>query len=253
MIKKIIKELKKEEKEEIERYGRSYQFSGEKYYDLEEFFDFIFKYFELDKVLKNKNDDVFDYSNESDYFKQKHKNLIYFRELLYNIKPYLLFALKCSSLLDIDENFKKGVKEGSLVNMIENFFRLRRTGRKRVFHEYEKEEFLKFKREYLNIIEFYKEIDSWKRNDKKGSMVDYGRAIKKHNLLKEKLGLYLIQSNHWIRDCGRSTKYRFDKDILLIEDSKYNTEYVLKDYDFLLKCLKDHEEYQESLKQDQLI
>ena len=252
MIKKIIKEIKKEEKSRVDTYGE-YMSSTRRLISLDEFQEDIIKYFKLDEILKDQDDDDFSYPNEHNYLRQKHPNLNYIIELLDWIKPYIMLSIKLS-YLGLDKEIKRAnLSEDSIVNILDNFVRLRRTGRSRVFYKWEKKEFLEFKEKYSNIIEFHKEIKSWERNDKKGSMVDYGRAIKKYNLLKEGVNRYLLEINHWTRDCGRSTKYRFDKDIFLIEDSKYNIEYILKDYDFLLKCLKDHEEYQELVKQDQLI
>ena len=155
-----------------------------------------------------------------------------------------MFAVKLAYNSTISEAFKENrINEGSLVNMLENFFNLNRTGRKRVFYTWEKEKFIEFKKKYKSIIDYYHETESWTNIKNKGSILDYAKAIKKYNLIKENLMLYLLDVNHWIRECSKATKYRFDKDLFIIKDIKYTVKKTSEDYDFLLKCLDDHENY----------
>jgi len=172
-------------------------------HDLEEFYDFIFQYFELDKLLQDR-----DYEHKRDFYKQKHEVLNYFELLLTEIKPYLFLALEMSNNGDIDKKFKKKeIKENSIVNMIENFIRLRRTGRNRIYYPHEREEFEKFKEKYSNIVEFLKHIDSFDGKTT-GSILDHGKAIIEFKIDKKQLREYQLQLNHWVRDCSRATKYR---------------------------------------------
>ena len=52
--------------------------------------------------------------------------------------------------------------------------------------------------------------------------------------------------NYWIehtKDWSKRTKYRFDKDIFKFRELKYFVDEMFKNYDFYIKCLKDHKDY----------
>ncbi|GAJ22357.1 unnamed protein product, partial [marine sediment metagenome] len=131
--------------------------------NLEDFFRFILKYFELEKVLKDKFDEEFQYPNDYLYYQQEHKFLNYIEYLLIQIKPFLLLAYKLNELKDVSEIFKENnINEDSIVNMLDNFITLHRTGRPRKFYPLDSEDFQKFKEKYENVIEYLKEVKSEK-------------------------------------------------------------------------------------------
>lgn len=239
IVNQIFEFYKKEEKDTVKKYGEAFRYHD---YDsnLEGFIALLKEYFELENI----ESDSFKFDSSYDYARQKEAKLTYLRVLLNDIKPFLLFAVKLAYNSTISEAFKENrINEGSLVNMLENFFNLNRTGRKRVFYTWEKEKFIEFKKKYKSIIDYYHETESWTNIKNKGSILDYAKAIKKYNLIKENLMLYLLDVNHWIRECSKATKYRFDKDLFIIKDIKYTVKKTSEDYDFLLKCLDDHENY----------
>lgn len=236
-MKKIYDYYRKNEEERIEQYGESWGFN--KFYNhLEEFIEYIIEYFELNDFER----DRYKFDNNLDYFSQENKNVRFIIQLLEDIKPFLLFAVKCSYISDINDNFVQSkVNEDSFVNMLDNFFRLNRTGRNRVYYEFERDRFLEFKKRFSHILDYYREIRSWGKDEKKGSILDFAKAMQKYNISNEDIRDFLIQVKIWIRDCSRATKYRFDKDLLLLEECKYYVEDLDKNKDFYLKCLKDYE------------
>ena len=237
MIKRVMKEIDKENENRIKNHGKIWSLE-KSYVDLEIFFSEIIQFFELDKNIKDELD--YDYSHRLEYKRQKHKYFSYIPYLLREIKPYLLLAYKLSQVKDIDDKFKnREIKEDSIVNMIENFIRLKRTGRNRKISESFLKDFRIFKRENQNLVEYYKEIETFD-GIKTGSMRDYAHTIKKHNLSKEKLSKFI---NIWryyrgiIRGCSRATLYRYDKDFILFKKMYYDVKHAYEKFDFYQKIL----------------
>ncbi len=234
MIKPIIRKIKKYD----EKQQKNFRISSW-YGDLSHFIDFIIDYFDLNKVIKDKMHEDFDYPNEDNYLNQKSEELHYIEHLLREIKPFLSLVYEFSRDYDINKKFKaKKIKEKSIVNMVRNFIDLNRTGRKRIYNEWEKEEFNKFKEKYKNIFNYYNMINSF---DGKtiGSIIDHANALKQFNIEKEQLRRYLLESKSWIKDCSKATMYRFDRDLITVKESRFFIKDALKNYDFWLKCLKN--------------
>ena len=72
MIKQLFEIIEKEDKNRIKDHGEIWSFSRREI-DLEEFLQFLLKYFELDSIIEDKWS--FDYPNEHEYMRQKHKRL----------------------------------------------------------------------------------------------------------------------------------------------------------------------------------
>ena len=233
MISKIIKRIEKEDKE-LEEIFKISRWSG----DLEGFFNFILEFFELDKVLEDKHDEKYDYPNGYLYYRQEHKSLNYIEYFLRNIKPFLLLAYKLTKVYGLPENLKESkIKEDSIVNMVDNFIRLRRSGRPRKFYPEGQENFKKFKKKYKNIIDFLQKLKS----DNVKSRLDYANTIKKYKISKEQLNSYRLEFNYWkkcYRGWNRATLYRFDKDLIFLGRNYFWVKDTLRKYDFYQQILE---------------
>lgn len=217
MIKQLFETIEKENQDRIEKYGKTWSLSSREI-DVEEFLDFILKYFKLDSVIKDKW--AFEYPNERDYIRQKNKYLNYVQHFLYQIKPLLLLAYKLSELKDTSEMFEKGkVSEDAIVNMIDNFLNLNRSGRPRKFYPHTLEKFKTFKQKYQNLIDFFKEL---KKSHIK-SIKDYAETIMKFNISLEQLREYRLDYNmqfkQYVDKCSKKTLYRYDKDFIFIQNT----------------------------------
>ncbi len=233
MISNIIKRIEKED-QELEDIFKISHWSG----DLEHFFDFILEYFEVDKVLEDKNDGKYDFPNGYLYYRQEHKSFNYIEYFLRQIKPFLLLAYKLTKVYKLPENLKENkINEDSIVNMVDNFIRLNRTGRPRKFYPKTQEEFKKFKKKYQNIIDFLREINSAKVK----SLLDYANAIKKCKISKKQLNSYRFEFYYWkmnYKEWSRATLYRFDKDLIFLGSNYYWVKETLRKYDFYQKILE---------------
>ena len=219
MIKDLFEIIEKENKRRIEDHGKIWSLAYREI-DLEEFLQFILKYFELDSLFKEKWD--FEYPNEREYMRQEHKYLNYVQHFLYMIKPMLLLAYKLSELNDTSEMFKKGkISEDAIVNMIDNFLMLNRTGRPRKFSPYTLEKFNKFKQKYQKLIDFFKEL----KKPQIKSIKDYAETIMKFNVSLEQLKEYRFDYNmkfkQYVDRCSKKTLYRYDKDFIFIQNTIY--------------------------------
>lgn len=224
MIKQLFEIIEKEDKRRIKDRGEIWSFSHREI-DLEEFLQFILKYFELDSVIKDKWS--FEYPNEREYMRQEHKNLNYVQHFLYMIKPMLLLAYRLSELNDTSEMFEKGkISEDAIVNMIDNFLRLDRTGRPRKFYPSTLEEFKKFKQKYQNLIDFFNELK--KAHIK--SIKDYAETIMKFNItltqLREYKLDYELKFKRYVDECSEKTLYRYDKTFIFIRKTINTVEWL---------------------------
>jgi len=207
--------------------------------DLEHFINFILEYFELDKVLEDKHNEKYDYPKEYLYYGQEHKLLNYVEYFLREIKPFLPLAYKLSRIYDLPNKLEENsLNEDSMVNMIDNFTRLRRTGRPKKFYPEAQKDFIKFKKEYQNIIDFLQEV----RSHSVKSLIDYATAIEKHKISKEQLKNYLFLFYHWRRkykEWSRATLYRFDKDLIFLGKYYFYVKDAYKKYDFYQEILEN--------------
>jgi len=206
--------------------------------DLEHFINFMLEYFELDKVLEDKNNEKYDYPKGYLYYRQEHKSLHYIEYFLRQIKPFLLLAYKLEKIYKLSENFEENkINEDSIVNMVDNFIRLNRTGRPRKFHPKMQEEFKNFKEKYQNIIAFLRELKS----DNVKSLLDYANTIKKYNISTEQLNRYRFEFSYWKRrykEWSKSTLYRFDKDLIFLGYNYFWIKDTLKKFDFYQEILE---------------
>lgn len=206
--------------------------------DLEEFLNDILNYFEIKDNFKNRYDKAFSYPNKEKYIKQKDEILNYIIFFLDQIKPFLSLAYELSWSGDINNALKeRKLTEEGIFNMLDNFANLYRHGRKPIFNPNERKEFQKFKEKYSNVIDYCKEIESYDGKTK-GSIRDFANAIKKYGLTKESISRYLLELTPYLKNCSRATKYRFDKDLIFIENTKYWVEKAGNDFDFYKKALK---------------
>jgi hypothetical protein len=224
MIKQLFEAIERENQDRIEKYGATWSLSSREI-DLEELLQFIIKYFELDSVIKEKWD--FEYPNERDYMRQKHKYLNYVQHFLYMIKPMLLLAYRLSKLNDTSEMFEKGkISEDAIVNMVDNFLRLERTGRPRKFYPSTLEEFKKFKQKYQNHIDFFSEL----KKPHIKSIKDYAETIMKFNItlaqLREYKLDYKLKFKRYVDECSEKTLYRYDKTFIFIRETIYTVEWL---------------------------
>lgn len=190
--------------------------------DLDELLRYFYKYFELDKILKDKRHDDFDYPNEGDFYRQKHKMINYIHFLLMIMKDFIPLAFKFSVHFNKEDFEENNLSFDAIVNMVDNFVRLRRTGRKRKFYEWDLEKVNKFKKKHKKVIEFYREY-----RESKGikSLMDTANFIKSKRMELEELKQYLqdykLNLKRKIRSCSKRTLYRHDKDLVLIERSSF--------------------------------
>lgn len=201
--------------------------------DLEEFLEDILDYFEVKDNFKEKYHEEFQYPHkDEDFFKQKNDMLNYIMFFLRHVKPFLLLAYKLSWNRNIENAMKGGkLSEEAIENMLYNFVNIYRHGRKPVYYPNDHEEFQEFKKKFNNVIDYYKEVDSFDGKTT-GSIRDHARAMKKHGLTKKILSDYLFRMKSFIKNCSRATKYRFDKDVLLVEKSKWDIKNTLERFDF---------------------
>jgi len=224
MIKQLFEILEKEDKSRIEDHGEIWSFSRREI-DLEEFLQFMLKYFELDSIIEDKWS--FDYPNEHEYMRQKHKHLNYVQHFLTTIKPMLLLAYRLSELNDTSEMFEKGkISEAAIVNMVENFLRLNRTGRPRKIYPRTLEEFKKFKQKYQNLFDFFNEL----KKPHVKSINDYAHTIMEFNIslqdLKNYQSEYKMEFEYYVNKCSKKTLYRYDKDFIFVKNTIYTVEWL---------------------------
>lgn len=228
MIKQLFEIIEKVDKSRNKDHGEIWSLSHREI-DLEEFLQFILKYFELDSIIKDKWS--FDYPNEHEYMRQKHKHLNYVRHLLYEIKPMLLLAYKLSELSNTSEMFEKEkISEDAIVNMIDNFLNLHRSGRPRKFYPSTIEEFKKFKLEYQNLIEFFKAL----KKPHIKSIKDYAHTIMEFNIslldLKNYQREYKMEFKSYVDKCSKKTLYRYDKDFIFVKNTIYTVEWLVRQW-----------------------
>jgi len=215
---------------EIEKTDRSYYEMGEsgifaissRLKSLDELLEYFYKYFELDKILKDKRHDDFDYPNEGDFYRQKHKMINYIDFLLTMIKDFIPLAFKFSVHFNKEELEKNNLSFDAIVDMVDNFVRLRRTGRKRKFYELDLDEFNKFKRKHRKVIEFYRE---YRENKEIKSLKDTADFIESKEMKLKELEQYRddykLNFKRKIWNCSERTLYRYDKDLVLVKISYY--------------------------------
>ena len=230
MFEEIWKEIEKIDKSYYEM-GKSGVFAiSHRLKDLDELLRYFYKYFELDKILKDKRHDDFDYPNEGDFYRQKHKMMNYICFLLMTIKDFIPLAFKFSVLFNKEDLDKNNLSFDAIVNMVDNFVGLRRTGRKRKFYEWDLEKINKFKKKHKKVIEFYRK---YKENKGVKSLMDTANFIRSKGMKLEELKQYIedyklnLEKRIW--DCSKRTLYRYDKDLILIRNSSY-----------LISLLMDH-------------
>lgn len=207
--------IKEKDESFIKNHGGIWSISRREI-DLEAFLDFVIEYFELESVIKDKW--AFDFPNEGDFMRQKHKYLNYVRYLLDTIKPMLLLAFKLSELKDTSEMFETNkITEDAIVNMIDNFLNLNRSGRNRKIPPHTLENFKKFKEEFGTIISFFKEL----KRPKVKSIKDYIEVIKEFNITLTQLRNYKrnydLKFKRYIANSSKKTLYRYDKDLIFVE------------------------------------
>jgi len=230
MFEEVWKEIEKIDKTYYEM-GKSGVFAiSHRLKDLEELFNYFYKYFELDKILKDKRHNDFSYPNEWRFYKQKHKMINYVDFLLETIKDFIPLAFKFSILFNKEDLDKNNLSFDAIVNMVDNFIRLRRTGRKRKFYEWDLEKVNKFKKKHKKVIEFYRE---YKETKGIKSLMDTANFIKSKGMELEELKQYIedykLDLKKRIWSCSKRTLYRYDKDLILIRNSSY-----------LISLLMDH-------------
>lgn len=227
--------------EEIKNYNSSLEGTWKidsRKIDLEEFLDDILEYFEINGEFKDRLDEEFDYPNNKDYHGQKNAHLNYIIWFLHHVKPFLLLSYKLAWNRDIEKALKESkLSEEAIENMLYNFVNIYRHGRNPIYYPGVYEEFQEFKKEFKNVIEYYKEIENFDGKTT-GSIRDFAKAIKKYGLTKQILSNYLFKMKRFEKDCSRATKYRFDKDVILVEDSKYTIKDALEKFDFYEGALK---------------
>ncbi|MFX1259483.1 MAG: hypothetical protein ACFFAN_16640 [Promethearchaeota archaeon] len=203
MFKEIIDQLKKKDEKEDSIAFRVYHGYKE---NILNFIEFLIEYFEFSEIQEST-----DFSSRAFLF-QESSELNYIMYLLKEIKKFVPLIFKISQDFWLVDKIKKSnLKDESIINMIENFVSLERTGRKRKFYNFEVREFQDFKEKNQNIIEYGKEIESWKQ----GSILDFAKAISKFNLKKEELRDYINKFNFLeqrTKEWSRATKYRFDSE-----------------------------------------
>ena len=224
MIKQLFEILEKEDKSRIEDHGEIWSLSSREI-DLDEFLQFILKYFELDSIIEDKWS--FEYPNEREYMRQKHKHLNYVRYFLTTIKPMLLLAYKLSELSNTSEMFEKEkISEDAIVNMIDNFLNLHRSGRPRKIYPSTLEEFKKFKQKYQNLIDFFRELGKSQIK----SINDYAHTIMEFKIslqdLKKYQNEYKMEFKSYVDKCSKKTLYRYDKDFIFVKNSIYTVEWL---------------------------
>ncbi len=242
----LLKLYEKENQDTVKKFGEAFSVTSRKK-SLEEFFEFLFDYFELDAFFKEKRDYNFD--QELMFYDQKHESLNYLEELLRDIKPFLTLCVKMKRNIDIRKSIeKRTIKEDSIVNMVDNFLRINRTGRKSVFNTYNKKQFLKFKEKFNNIIEYCRKVESFDGKSM-GSIIDFASAIREFNISEDSLIEYLSDFKIFEKNCSTATKYRFDKDLVFLEKAKGWIRNAIENYEFYGKELEWYlERTQEKIK-----
>lgn len=220
MFESIWKEIEDID-ESRRRLGESEVFAiSHRLKDLDELLRYFYKYFELDKILRDKRHDDFDYPNEGEFYRQKHKMINYIYFLLMMIKDFIPLAFKFSVHFDKKKLDENNLSFDAIVNMADNFVRLRRTGRKRKFYEWDLKKINKFKERHKKVIEFYREYKEIKGIK---SLMDTANFIKSKAMEFEELKQYIedyeLNFERKIWDCSKRTLYRYDKDLILIRNS----------------------------------
>jgi len=230
MFEEVWKEIEKIDKTYCEMTEGGVFAISHRLKSLDELLKYFYKYFELDKILKDKRHDDFDYPNENEFYKQKHKMINYIDFLLTTIKDFIPLAFKFSVHFNKEDLDKNNLSFDAIVNIVDNFVRLRRTGRKRKFYEWDLKKINKFKERHKKVIEFYREYKGIKGIK---SLMDTANFIKSKAMEFEELKRYIedyeLNFERKIWDCSKRTLYRYDKDLILIRNSSY-----------LISLLMDH-------------
>ena len=152
-----------------------------------------------------------------------------------HVKPFLYLAYKLAWDRDVSNALKNGkLSEESIWRMLYNFVNIHRHGRRPIFYPGEREEFQEFKEDFKNIIDYCREVDRFDGKTS-GSIRDHGNALKENKLTKQQLREYLLKFEGFEKNCSQATKYRFDRDLIFLEKSKWTVKSTLKDFDFYEK------------------
>lgn len=208
----------------------------------QDFLDDLIDFFELSDIRKMYDSDSKEEFSitPNNYISQQSKELLYIQYILEKIKPFIPLAFKMSQKYMLEEKIKEiNLSDDSIINIINNFLSLKRTGRKEVFSKREKKEFEEFKEKYSKIIKYYIKTKAFDGIDS-GSILDHAKTLKEYDITKKQLQSYLNDFRYFKRDCSKATKYRFDRHYVFIEKSIFSIKYSLKNYDFWLKSLEDY-------------
>lgn len=237
MFKDMIKTLKKRDKKEILAL-RIYR-EGSFKENLNNFIIFLIKYFDIEAINKKYEDD--DEIISRDFLFESHlEELNYLEYILKELKRFLPLIFKISQdYWLVDKLEKSNLTNESIIKILENFVSLERTGRKRLFYKFEREEFQQFKKKYRKIIDCAEFIESQENPIPE----NIANAIKYYDLKKKDLEIFVRdfsflqeRASTW----SRATKYRFDREFPKILKSFYWIKMINKNYDFYMKILKDN-------------
>lgn len=204
--------LEREEKKAIERD----YFLG--FDSLSDLYRTILEYFDLKEPLLRKNN--IKYLDEKYPSEVKHEKVALVIHLLDDLKPILRFAYELSESYEVLDAIKEGeIESDTVIGMIKNFLELNRSGRKKKFDKYFLEEFKQFRKKNSGIFEFLKKDDVEKIPEKYN--------IDKQDLIHflEKYRFYYKKK---IDSAGRSTLYRYDKDMYFLRENIHKIEYIIE-------------------------
>lgn len=239
----MIETLKKRDKGE-DLYLKAYREGG--YKDtVNNFIQFMIKYVDIEFLNKKyeENDEIL---SRNFLFYTQSEELNYLKYIFKEIKRFIPLIFKLSQdFWLVDKLEKSNLTDDSIIKMIENFVSLERTGRKRLFNKYDQQAFQEIKEKYQKILDLYEETKKWD-GETKGSILDYAKALKDHNISKKVLLQSMDDFDFWDRHTSKwskRSKYRFDKDIFKINDLKHFADDIFGNYDFFMSCLEEHEKY----------
>jgi hypothetical protein len=178
----------------------------------------ILEYFDLKEPLLRKND--IKYLDEKYPSELKDEKVALVIHLLDDLKPILEFAYDLSESYEVLDAIKGGdIKANTVIGMIKNFLELNRSGRKKKFDTYFLEDFKQFREKNSEIFEFLKKDDNEKIPEK--------YDIDKQDLIRF-LEKYRFYYKNKIDSAGRSTLYRYDKDMYFLRENIHKIEYIVE-------------------------
>ncbi len=162
--------------------------------DVNSLIEFVFNFIGIEYKNCSQYDSIYNFLNES------YNEIYQFRNILEKIADYIPLAFKIANFYESREGtFKKERKmsDQAILNMIENFEEIHRSGRKPKLNIlYYKRALEDFKKKYSSILEYYEKI----KNKEIKSIRDFSNILQKMKIPITEFRYYITDYNLFLKD-----------------------------------------------------